>query len=163
MHTQDTAQQLWCPMVRALRTGPLTYPGAYNRVVGTSLVEMDMIDKAAPDAALKAAVVHTAIDSIPASAKCIAGSCAMWRWATPHPALTRITWGLGLAAEDMPTSEPKRSFSVPADAVWIPYDGEPDSGQWAESPEKFSKRTAAHDADRKGFCGLAGFPISFTG
>lgn len=62
MHTPDNARKLWCPMVRIARRESLDQNAGELRVVGGC--NTDALGK----------------NRVPASCKCVAETCAMWRW-----------------------------------------------------------------------------------
>jgi hypothetical protein len=97
---------------------------------------------------------------VPASCRCIAADCAMWRFAdtTPEHRNPKLWW----AEEDEPATEPPRPERVPASAEWVPYEAVDDGfdgGYWLESAEALSAEIAKAAAARRGFCGLAGKPV----
>jgi len=90
---------------------------------------------------------------------CAGSACAMWRWADPAPELRDPkTWW---TEDDFPKAEPARPAEVPADAVWVPLNGEGDrieGGYWEEAPEKVAADNKRAMDMRRGYCGLAGRP-----
>lgn len=147
-HTAAQAADLWCPMVRiARREDPdPTAPGTGTVVVAG--VNTDALGRA----------------RVPASCRCIASACAMWRWTEPAPALRdEKTWwpeeDSQEAVELMRTVEPPRPTEVGAGATWVPVTGPSDDcegGYWTEDPAAVRAENAAGAARRLGLCGLAG-------
>ncbi len=99
---------------------------------------------------------------VPASCRCVADKCAMWRWGekAPEPRDTKI---LCWADEDEPVTEPARPYVVPESAIWVPYTaaGENwDGGYWIEAEDVVDAENAKAAAARRGYCGLAGSPCA---
>lgn len=67
MHTADQAKELWCPMIRIARR-ETEQPSGGGRI--------DVVGGCNSDALGKTRV--------PASCRCIADKCGMWRWASAH-------------------------------------------------------------------------------
>lgn len=77
MHTPDQARELWCPMVRIARHESVDVPVPIIPGSGHS---------GASHQALPTIVAGCNTDAlgrnrVPASCRCIADQCAMWRWA----------------------------------------------------------------------------------
>lgn len=158
MLTRGQAAATWCPMVRVARHevieersqagGGMELVSRENHVVGgcNSASGMGRGPRS------------------PASSRCIADQCAMWRWADKpvEPREVRAFW----PDEEEPTTEPPRPANVPADAVWIPLTGESENmqgGYWEENPASVEAEIDAAEASRRGYCGLAGAPAMFGG
>lgn len=166
MHTPEQAGALWCPMVRVARhemiivqdpsIGGLTSRHEEHHVVG----------------GCNSASGPGRGPRNPASSRCIADQCAMWRWednARPPEPRDKVTFWPNderdSAVERMRKTEPTRHAKVPADAIWVPVTGpkyDCEGGYWEEPQEKVDadneKAAADFYATRRGYCGMAGSP-----
>lgn len=126
---REHAAGIWCPMVRIARNQIATFDDCNDQ------------------------------RRIPASSRCVADQCGMWRWVDRAPEKRdQKTWW---PEDDYPQIEPHRPAKVPADAVWIPLTGEGDDvqgGCWEELQVTFDAEHDAAIARRRGYCGLAGAP-----
>lgn len=66
-HTEEQAKKLWCPMARVARREDLDRDRGPTVIVGGCNTD-----------ALGG-------NRIPASCRCVASQCAMWRWAESYP------------------------------------------------------------------------------
>lgn len=75
MHTPEQARTLWCPMVRIARNEVIEHRTGY-------------MEDSRDERVIVAGCNTDALGSnrVPASCRCIADKCAMWRWATPESA-----------------------------------------------------------------------------
>lgn len=127
MMTREQAEKTWCPMVRRAR---VEQPQGATREIVVAGRSTDALGG----------------DRVPASCRCIADRCAMWRWAE-EPATRRCVL---TDTNGQHTVEPERPLSVPSDWEFCAYDpaeGEPSC--WVE-PEHIARQR------RCGYCGLAG-------
>lgn len=86
---------------------------------------------------------------VPASCRCIAKECAMWRWIDKKP---ERKFCAAPRPHHRATIEPPRPNGVPASWEWHPdQNQEYQTAGWIE-PEHEAM------ASRKGYCGLAGRP-----
>lgn len=74
MHTPEEAKNLWCPMVRAARR-ERERPENPRSSLGQG--ETYIVGGCNTDA--------LGGDRVPASCRCIANKCAMWRWEVDYP------------------------------------------------------------------------------
>lgn len=72
MHTPEQARALWCPMVRIARREVIEHRTGYQEIGGDERV---IVGGCNTDA--------IGDNRIPASCRCIADKCAMWRWIEP--------------------------------------------------------------------------------
>lgn len=148
MHTREQAAGLWCPMVRIARIESTVdlgdkHAGPVEYVVGGC--NTDALGR----------------NRVPASCRCIADQCAMWRWvdraiSPREPA----TWWPN---DEYPLEEPPRTKDVPASAVWVPLTGEGENaegGYWTEDQVAVDAENAEENKGRRGYCGLAGSPAA---
>lgn len=157
MLTIETAGVTWCPMVRiaSMETLPAR---EHDGPDGDELVDAeDVLAAGCNTGAL-------GLSRVPASCRCIASRCAMWRWAEPAGKLRdrRTRW----PDDELPVSEPSRPVDLPTTWAWIPLTGEGDDlegGYWVESAADLEAEHARVIGERRGYCGLAGAPAVIGG
>lgn len=143
MNTADQARELWCPMVRIARREVVEpEPDVKETVVVVGGCNTDALGRM----------------RVPASCRCIASQCAMWRWGEAAPELRDAkTWW---PEDDYVEVEPApRPAAIPETAVWIPLSGEGDNvegGFWQELDGTVEADNERATASRRGYCGLAG-------
>lgn len=77
MHTPEQAKELWCPMVRIARREIATEAAIIEKPTSVMHIpeRAEIVGGCNSDA--------LGGNRVPASCRCIADQCAMWRWATP--------------------------------------------------------------------------------
>lgn len=134
MHTVEQAKELWCPMVRIARREE------WNEASGTVGKKPDH------EIHTQAIVGGCNTDALggtrtPASCRCIADKCAMWRWGEGHP-MRRIV-NANVFNQNSPMS---RNF--------IMHDADENEGE----PACYIETEESADARRRGYCGMANRP-----
>lgn len=135
MHTPEKARQLWCPMTRVARVEPIQQSDqvGVDAVVGGC--NTDRLGGV----------------RVPASCRCIADQCSMWRWAVRKPERIRRAAVPRTAASEKETNRPPGAEGF----EFLPYDDETgDPAEWVEPQEMANAR-------RLGCCGLAGVPSAY--
>lgn len=154
MHTREQAAGLWCPMVRGSRhevTSQTTPIGGGNWHVH---IEQHHVVGGCNTDALGGT-------RVPASCRCVADQCAMWRWV--DRAISQREPATWWPNDEYPLEEPPRTKDVPASAVWVPLTGEgedADGGYWTEDQAAIDAENAEENKERRGYCGLAGSPAA---
>lgn len=138
-HTETQARELWCPMVRTARREIVTV----DLSAGTS-DEPVVVGGCNTDALGRVRV--------PASCRCVASECAMWRWG--HRASPQF---IKAVDQDAATDEQARASQAQSAAIQPPADwgfigpADDDVVGWLEPEGDIRARD-------KGYCGLAGRP-----
>lgn len=141
MHTTTQARELWCPMVRTARHEEVRMPlmGDYTKVTETIVAGCNT------DA--------LGGNRVPASCRCIADQCAMWRWGDP------VQRRIVAAHPPEATHESDLLPNVPAPGPGFEFVAHRrftrDLAHWHETQ-------ASADTRRLGYCGLAGAPSAIT-
>lgn len=150
MLTIETAGATWCPMVRiaTIETLPAR---EYDGPDGGELVDAEDVLAAGCNTGT------LGYSRMPASCRCIADRCAMWRWT--DKGTERRARNIRWPEEDDPLTEPPRPANLIPSWEWVPItgDGEDiDGGYWAEPMVEVEAEHARIAAARRGYCGLAG-------
>lgn len=155
MLTAAQAAGTWCPMVRIARHETVAAERHFPGPGGSPVVidQAQIVGGCNTDA--------LGVNRVPASCRCIAAGCAMWRWAEPAPEPRDPVWWW--CHDEESEAEPARPAEVPASAVWVPFrvnGDDPDGGYWCEADEDVAADHAKAAAARRGYCGLAGKPCA---
>jgi hypothetical protein len=158
------ASLVWCPMVRTARHEVVTTETPHGGGIVGIKDEHHVVGGCNSAGGMsRGAELRT-----PASCRCVAERCAMWRWESEGRRNTavydrrfwlpkRARTGANAA---QPTAAIDRPYGLPDSGVeWVPQYTDDGLGAWVETDEAFGARTASAKAGRRGFCGLAGVPV----
>lgn len=87
------------------------------------------------------------------SPTCIGSECMMWRWVQDAKVRRRSIETAGGGDEEEPVAD-RVKYAVPPSWTFVPCEGDPSA--WVEPLEEAEARA---ELERRGFCGLAGYPF----